>query len=339
MKTRIQAHVRNEFIFQVILVFIYLFAVVNDKHDPGISSVDLAYFVHYYIVILFIDYFLLPRYFYLKKYWQFWTGIVLVLTYVMLAEELVLEQWFYPDTRGKGFPGVIFTLQEILPAIVMLVGAKFGWDAFRKQTEVEQLKRLVTESELQFLKSQVNPHFLFNNLNNLYAYALEKSDKTPAIILKLSSLLRYMLYDCKEEQVPLEKEVKYLEDFIELQELQIEHRGKISFGLEGQTGGLFVAPLIMIVFVENCFKHSTSSQSSAIEINVQVKVVDQQLELICWNTFSEQNNTNDLSKGIGLENVKSRLQLLYPHAHELVIDKSNGRFTVHLTLELNNFAL
>ena len=95
---------------------------------------------------------------------------------------------------------------------MLLVGFKFAWDAQNKQTELEQLRNVVTESQLQFLKSQINPHFLFNSLNNLYSYALENSPKTPEIILELSSLLRYMLYECQEEQVPLSKEVKYLED-------------------------------------------------------------------------------------------------------------------------------
>lgn len=111
---------------------------------------------------------------------------------------------------------------------------------------------MVAESRMQFLKSQINPHFLFNNLNNLYAYALENSPKTPKIILELSALLRYMLYDCQADYVPLAKEIKCLNDFINLQELQIENRGTIEFNISGKAENQLVAPLILIVFIENC---------------------------------------------------------------------------------------
>jgi LytS/YehU family sensor histidine kinase len=280
----------------------------------------------------------LPRYFYPKRFLAFSIYLAIVISVVILVEELYLEKIFYPDTRGTGFPGIFHTLIEVLPIVSILVGFKFAWDAHQKQGQLEQLNSMVAESRLQFLKSQINPHFLFNNLNNLYSYALDNSPKTPTIILELASILRYMLYDCREKMVPLEKEVQCLRDFIQLQELQIEERGSIKFQVKGDYSNKWIAPLILIVFIENAFKHSTSSLSSGIFINTNLKIDKHQLYLSCENNFAMNTNTNELAKGIGLENVRSRLDLLYPDAYQLDIATEQQVYKVNLVLELDKIA-
>ena len=139
-------------------------------------------------------------------------------------KNLYWNNCFFPESRGAIFPGYFLTLFEFLPLIAILVGAKFAWDAHIKQREVDTLKTEVKASELQILKSQINPHFLFNNLNNLYSSAIIESatPKTASIILELSAVLRYMLYDCEEDYVLLNKEIEQLQSFIALNELQIE---------------------------------------------------------------------------------------------------------------------
>lgn len=328
----------KEFLFQFVLILVLGIATAVEKHEAALdlflSVSKLSFFLSYTLAALFIGYVLLPRFFYKKKYWLFTIGVFLVLFTVIGVEELILEQIFYPNSRGKNFPGFIHTLLEILPTILILVGFKFAWDAQQKQSELEQLNNAMAESRMQFLKSQINPHFLFNNLNNLYAYALEQSPKTPTIILELSSLLRYMLYDCQEKLVPLEKEIKSLKDFIHLQELQIEDRGDIQFTVSGQTIGWSIAPLILVVFIENCFKHSTSSQTDEIQIDIDITIKNNQLVMECNNTFSSNTNTQKLSKGIGLENVQARLDLLYPNAHQLDIKAEENIYKVKLELNL-----
>jgi len=328
------ARIVREVVFQVLLIIIVFIAVGYEKHAPEISGAKLAFFSSYTLAALLIGYILLPRYFYTKRYLAFIAGLVLLLGVVILVEELFLEKIFFPASRGTSFPGVIHTLLEVLPIILILVGFKFAWDAQYKQTQLEQLNTIVAESRLQFLKSQINPHFLFNNLNNLYSYALENSAKTPTIILELSSLLRYMLYDCKTHVVPLEKELKYLQDFIRLQELQLEGRGSIQFKVEGNTKGAYIAPLILVVFIENSFKHSTASQVKNIEIEVNLEVSNGLLCMHCSNTFSQESNTEELARGIGLENVQARLRLLYPDAHRLHISQKNNKYLVDLEIKL-----
>jgi hypothetical protein len=327
--------ISRETVFQVILILVLFLATVYDKDTPAVRLADILFFINYVLAALFVSYILLPRYFYTKKYYRFALGILVLLICVLLLEEFVLEKIFYPDSRGSMFPGVIPTLLGIIPTIMILVGFKFAWDAQKKQSELEALNTMVAESRLQFLKSQINPHFLFNNLNNLYSYALENSSKTPTIILELSSLLRYMLYDCREKLVPLEKEIECLQNFVRLQELQIEERGDIEFTVSGNAQNQSIAPLILIVFVENCFKHSTSSQSDNIHIQVDLDIQDGFLNMKCNNSYSPNTNTEKLSKGIGLENVKSRLELLYPDAHELKISHDEKVFKVDLVITLS----
>ena len=322
--------------FLLIMVFVF-YAFDREKGQSQIrfDQPHVVFFLNYAAAAYIINYWFLPRLLYRKKYWQFTIGVVAVVALSIGMEELVLEQIYYPDTRGSRFPGVFFSLMGVMPTITILAGFKFAWDALTKQRQLEKLEMAVKESELQFLKSQINPHFLFNNLNNLYSYALEQSPKTPNIILELSGLLRYMLYECKAQYVPLQKEVEQLGNFVNLSRLQMEGRGEVHFESRVDDPSYKVAPLILSVFVENAFKHSLSSVGEDIEIKIHLSVNEQgRLQFICQNTFNEQSNTGDLSKGIGLENVRKRLRILYPKAHQMDIKTQNGCYTVALTIDL-----
>jgi len=326
---------RKELLFQVVLHVIVLLFFSFDKHEGGID-IDRAIFLLFYsAATVIITYFLMPKYLYKKKYWQFFIAFGLVVTVVILLEELVLEPLMFPNTkRGTSFPGVYLSLLGVLPVMTILSGCKFGWDALQKQAEIDELQSTIQESELQFLRSQINPHFLFNNLNNLYSYALQNSPKTPEIILEMSGVLRYMLYESKEQFVPLKKELEHLDNFIKLYKLQIESRGHVNFKTSNINGGHRIAPLILIVFVENAFKHSQSGQSSDIEIDISIKMEGSVLEFRCKNNFEVVPSLDTVAKGIGLQNVQKRLQLLYPNKHRLEIKDENKSYNVYLRLEL-----
>jgi len=325
----------KETVFQLLLHIVLFLFFSFDKHEPQIHAFKIVAFLNYALGAFLINYVLLPQFFYKKKYLAFFLFVTIIIGIIILVEEQVLEKIYFPDTRGTRFPGIIYSLLDVMPVIMILAGFKFAWDASRKQLEVEELQSSVKESELQFLKSQINPHFLFNNLNNLYSYAIAESSKTPTIILELSAVLRYMLYDCKEDFVALPKEIEHLKNFTQLNELQIEERGKVTFKTENIQSGYRIAPLILTVFVENAFKHSTASQSKDILIKIYIQVSDDgKLEFRCENSFQSLGNTESLSKGIGLQNVKKRLQLLYPNAHELHIQEINGIYSVVLKMQL-----
>ncbi len=326
---------RKELIFQIVLIVLVFLFYSFDRQNPEFRWSQVAFFSTHVIAAWLIGYWLMPRFLYRKKYVPFFAYVILIIAMVIGLEELFLEQVFFPGTkRAKNFPGIIFSLIEVLPVITILSGFKFGWDALQKQEQIEALKSTVQEGELQFLRSQINPHFLFNNLNNLYSYALEGSTKTPEIILELSGLLRYMLYECKEKFVPLEKEVEQLHNFIKLNKLQIEDRGVVRFNVKGIAAGYRIAPLILIVFIENAFKHSQAGQSENIEIEIDLEMKGTVLHFHSANNYMPSEGLDTVATGIGLKNVRKRLQLLYPNKHGLKIHKEGNRYEVNLSMEL-----
>ncbi len=326
---------QQEFLFQLALHVLVFIFYSFDRNQPSIADYHYAFFINYVTAAALVNYWLLPRYFYRKKYLPFALFLLIILALVMGIEERVLEPIYFSGRRAESFPGVLFTLTQVLPPITILVGFKFAWDAIMKQREVEELRATVEESELKFLRSQINPHFLFNNLNNLYSYAIENSPKTPEIILELSSVLRYMLYECREEFVPLTKEIEQMENFTRLNELQIEERGEVRQQTHNISSGYEIAPLILIVFIENAFKHSQASQSMGIQIDIQIEVSEQgRLRFVCRNNFQPLANNDKLSHGIGLENVQRRLQLIYPAAHEMRIKEDDSQYEVELLIQL-----
>lgn len=200
----------------------------------------------------------------------------------------------------------------------------------RKRKEMEKEKLL---SELSFLKSQVNPHFLFNSLNGIYALAIKKSDKTPEALLQLSDLLRHMLYDADQRLVSLKKEVDYLKNYIQLQKLRLQEDAQISFEVEGDLSKKMIEPMLFIPFVENAFKHGVDSEGADIKIKLNVKKNHLEFEVV--NRISEAKS-KDASSGIGLSNVKKRLDLHYGNDYVLNYGESQGFFKVDLHLNLKS---
>ncbi|OQD41618.1 histidine kinase [Croceivirga radicis] len=326
---------KRELLFQLILhIVVFIFFAFN-WFDQAFLVDRAWFFLMYALATIFVSYYLMPTLLYTKKYLWFFVSICLVLAVLILLEEKILEPLLYPNTkRANTFPGLFYTLFGILPVMTILTSGKFAWDAIQQQDKIKELQSTITESELQFLRSQVNPHFLFNNLNNLYSYALEGSSKTPEIILEMSGVLRYMLYESKERFVPLNKELEQLTNFIKLYKLQIEERGEVSFTVGNGMTGQKIAPLILIVFIENAFKHSQSGQSSNIKIAIDVNLKGSTLFFSCVNNFETVKGLDSVASGIGLANVKKRLQLLYPNKHILRITEQHKEFRVDLQIEL-----
>lgn len=190
------------------------------------------------------------------------------------------------------------------------------------------------EAELKLLKEQLNPHFLFNTLNNLYGLSIAKSEKVPELMLKLSELLRYSLYETQDEIVPLEKEVHYLENYMELEKVRLEAKHRIEFIRKGDFSMVQIAPMLLIVFVENAFKHMNKIGDG--EVIVSIEVVNNQLRFGCQNTCDEQEiREKKKGGGIGLENVKQRLKLIYPKSHRLNTIREKGVFLVELTIKMD----
>lgn len=205
-----------------------------------------------------------------------------------------------------------------------------------KQREWMSAQQEKMTAELQLLKAQVHPHFLFNTLNNIYSFSLLNSTKTPDLILKLSSLLSYMLYDCKAEEVRLEKEIEIMENYVDLESERYGDKIEISWNVEGDVKNEFISPLLMLPFLENAFKHGISEQIEKCWLSVDVSVKKNTLLFKVANSKNEfvHNSTN----GIGINNVKKRLNLIYPNRHELRINDEGNFFVVSLLVKLTHDA-
>ena len=338
-----QSNSRWEIPFQVLLhIVVFFFYAVNesDYNDkvPQVYFYEVVFFLNYALAAFIINYYLFPKFLYHKRFGQFLFLFMFQILGAILIEEFVLEKIYFPDTRGGRFGKILFTLLDVVPVTIILSGFKLAWDVIIKQIQVDNLKISKDQIELQFLKSQINPHFLFNNLNNLYSHALENSSKTPEIILNMSSLLRYMLYEGSNETVSLKTELDQLENFIGLYEMQIEGRGGVSYNLEAEAeGDMQIAPLILMVFVENAFKHSAANKTENISIEINVTLDATHLSFQCRNNYDVNPDSNsDPHKGIGLQNVKKRLDLTYANRYVLNIDNTETEFRVDLKIDLSS---
>jgi len=208
---------------------------------------------------------------------------------------------------------------------------KFAVDWFGNERIQRNLESEKKDMELQFLKSQLNPHFLFNSLNNIYSLAYQKSDKTADAILKLSEIMRYMIYESNDSWVELSKEIEYVKSFIELQKLRFKDGAAVEFTLNGEIDGQHIVPLILISFVENAFKHGVANDhNDPIKINI---IANQ--KILHFSITNKKNTHNkDEMGGVGLNNVERRLQLLYPDRYKLNIVNSATHYTSELMLDI-----
>jgi LytS/YehU family sensor histidine kinase len=210
---------------------------------------------------------------------------------------------------------------------------------YRKERANKELERIHIQNELKYLKSQVNPHFLFNSLNNLYSMTLTGSPHAPDMVLRLSGILRYLLYETSEMKVPLEKEINYLRDLVELEKIRVGDRSKIDFDIIGDISGVEIEPLLFINFVENSFKHGVNSahEFSWMKMELRVDKAQQILSFTIENSKPVENlsHKNDTIGGIGLNNVRKRLNLLYPNKHSLKINDNTDTYSVNLKLDLS----
>jgi hypothetical protein len=210
---------------------------------------------------------------------------------------------------------------------------KLSTDWVWNQRRMNKLEKQNIQSEIALLKAQINPHFLFNTLNNIYALSLKKDPNTPEVILKLSGILRYILYECNEKEVPLIKEWTYIENYIDLEKLRLSQPVRLDLDAEIKDKHFLFAPLILMTFVENAFKHGLKNQDAATFIKIKLYQEGNQLRFKIVNSKlpSEKPVKRD-RRGIGLENIKKRLELLYPEQYDLDIRVSPDEYQIDLQI-------
>lgn len=233
----------------------------------------------------------------------------------------VMDYWSYFAST------VLTSLVFVFLSIVL----KFSIDWFLNERIQRDLENQRLSAELAFLKSQINPHFLFNSLNSIYSLAYQGSHNTPGAILKLSEIMRYMLYESNDNKVALEKELQYLQNFIDLQKIRFGDKALIDFKIEGEVTDQRIVPLLLIAFIENAFKHGVTNDADSA-IKLLIRVDDKQLYFFIEN--KKHFNNRDAEGGIGLANVKRRLDLLYPRKYNLEIRNEMDTYTCELSLVL-----
>ncbi|MET7258196.1 sensor histidine kinase [Dyadobacter fermentans] len=322
-------------IWLTILLLPYLVSSADEGYRIG--GLPAAFFVLAGLIHAGIFYFnafyLYPK---LARGWRWWLYIPCAIAAIMASFALKYQivAHFFPEVVLRSAAGLIFGPSVLVYAASIVyrrVSDGIRRERARKEYEAQQLA-----AELKLLRSQVNPHFLFNVLTNMVALARQRSDQLEDALLRLADLMRYMTYDTQAKQVTLQQETDYLKSYIELQKLRFSDEMRIELDIQMDTdaGRLSVEPMIMIPFVENAFKHGASRLDEPY-ILIRLEAANGFLTLTVTNPYDAYpDETKDGNSGIGLENVRTRLKLIYPDKHTLVIDDRNQVFTVTLNLDL-----
>lgn len=298
----------------------------------------------YFTLFVLIDKFLMDR-----KYWTFLSLLIISMITFGVLQRIVVYNTIYPLFYPEATNAPLFLIPKILITIfsvysLVAIVASFHlikhWYAHQRAAQAlkqtaEQLEKEKISAELKVLKSQINPHFLFNTLNNLYALTLNHSSRAPEVVHKLSQLMSYMLYDSNQQEVPLEDEIRHIKNYIGLEKIRYGERLDVSLNVYDEITDVAIAPLLLLPFVENSFKHGASNQLSGGWIRMDVSVQNKWLVVKIDNSKSpDHQKTNHKNGGVGLQNVKKRLELIYPNKYVLHMMEENDTYLVVLRIKL-----
>lgn len=290
-----------------------------------------------FVGITYFTIWLYKRLFQIKKYLLFFligTGIWLLYLYGR-----TVFQFFYlqnePRFKGNSFSDIFFNnIAVVIVYFLFITACKYFKDGYIAQQFESERKQQQLKAEVDNLKSQIAPHFLFNTLNNLYGLAVEKSDKLPNLMLRLSDLLRHSLYETQKPLVSINEEINVIKSYIQLESVRLEDDLKLEFNNRvPEKTSYHIAPLILIVFIENAFKHARLVQSAAVNIYIETILINEWFTIVIKNNYKPEETSS--GNGIGLNNVIRRLELLYPNGeHQLLISKDENFYTTTLQLQL-----
>lgn len=347
-------------LFYVLFWFIYLlffsfqrFIVVSTMNPdvefwgPGgyVESLvtNILYLPEVIIASHFVVNYLLPQFYFRNQFRAFTLlmalSIILYPLLPMLVRFTVVEK-LYPSPLRYSFENYLAAMLIYVFGMAPLAWFKIARhlrneNELRRKIENERLETQLKlrEAELKLLKSQIHPHFLFNTLNNLYSLSLEKSDKTPELIIRLSDMLSYIIYDCKSEKVSLSKEVDFIRNYIELQRVRYDSCD-ISFNVKGEIINQQIAPMILHTFIDNGFKHGAEVDPDNPWIKISIVSNNGTLFMSVLNSMRNNSLPEKQNTGIGIVNVRKRLDLLYKEKYELVLQNSGNKYAVLLKLQL-----
>ncbi len=322
--------------FLIIIIIKLSLAPANMFIKDGLSfSLKLLEFLNIALagaVVFYAAYFSL-RFFEKRPIRFLW----LVITYLIIISGVIIYDYFdaiYYDSSRVDFWGILTTFFHILYFNVFgfLFSAFIEWIKDRKiKAELEKDK---IASQLELLKSQINPHFLFNSLNNIDVLIEDDSQKASEYLKKLSEILRFMLYESNTDKIPLIEEIEYIEKYIDLQKIRTSNDNFVKFEIYGNANDKFIAPMIFIHFIENAFKHSTNKKIENA-INIRFDISENQISFFCKNHNNTLNETSPNNNGLGIKLIKQKLDLIYKKDYTLDVKKENNWYIVNLEIQLN----
>jgi two-component system LytT family sensor kinase len=325
----------------LVLLLVWHFFRMEDyaRYWPGkgwwISIVKVS---HLAVLVYLTNYLLIPQLLYKKKYLLFGIGFlvfIFIFSIIKLYVEFSIMGIAYTEI-WKNFKGRAY--DNIIPHLLLVsTGAAFKliMDYARAQRRLGEMAKEKAETELNFLKSQINPHFLFNSLNSIYFLIDKKNTDARQALLQFSDMLRYQLYDCSANTIAIEKEVRFLEDYIRLQQLRKDQQYEVAVDVGQNVKGFSITPLLLVPLVENAFKHISHHHEGNNFVHVELKRMNGTFSFTVENSKDDHQRITEPAGGIGLANVKRRLELLYPGKHELSIDNSETKFKVALNIHLS----
>lgn len=322
-------------LFLWLLLFLYPVASLNSQYLIyrnwlSLASILLAFYVNYFVLV---DHFFLKK----KKVLFYILNVILIVLLYLLIRYFVGFNIFHPSQNGHPIreirSGAMTTVQVILPIILsvgMCIGLKVSTRLNKNQLILQQVKQSQLKAEIKYLKYQVQPHFLFNTLNNIYALIDDSPVEAKESIHTMSKMMRYLLHDASNNKVPLVKEIEFLERYIDLMLLRVSSNLKLERNFPIINQPIKIAPLVLITFIENAFKHGIDAVESSY-ITIDLEIEKNQLKYIVTNSsFPEKGKNTD--SGIGLENLKKRLDLLYPNKFSLITKEEDNSYISLLTL-------
>ncbi|MEO0340439.1 MAG: sensor histidine kinase [Bacteroidota bacterium] len=325
--------------------WLFFYATLNSA-DPSHTMMDWIQ-VELFVMLIklpfvyFVIYFLVPRFLFTKKYLVF---IILLISVAAIGGFMLLYMYndvIYPYVFGKGHSKGVKRVYYLLLDLIYIASLPTIYKLIQNQIQQERFtQKIVAQklgAELKLLKNQLHPHFLFNTLNNLYGMVLSGHPQAADVVVRLSDLMSYMLYDCEGDRIGLEKEIGHLSNYIELEKIRYGERLELSFETSGAIQQQEIAPLLLIPFLENAFKHGVEKSEKNAWVRINLWVENDVLHFLIENSIPEgsDNELPDTQSGIGLQNVKQRLALLYPDRQELLVQKTDT-FLVKLNLNLDD---
>jgi len=327
--------------FWAVYFSFFLYQISFGRHKVanfGFAFRETTFHVTFVVLIAYINYgLLLPRYLKHRSMLRYSMEFLPIFVFVIGFYVILRRYDSIGSPAHEFFTSTKFVVQHSLSVffiVIFVALMKFVEDWFTFESRKREIENEKLNSELRFLKEQINPHFLFNTLNNLYYLAVINSPNTPGVIEKLSQMMRYMLYDSNHPKVSLSKEIEYMKNYISLEKLRLNNEIPINFEVSGNVNDFFIVPLILNTFLENAFKHGLNNNSVDAFVNISIKVKDNNC-LYCVENSKPALNANPAEKsGIGLQNVKRRLDLSYPERYHLDVEETETSYKVTLNVTL-----